>query len=147
MAGRAFRPRRKIVVKRGLAFSVWVAVLIAGLWFALRPIDRSSGRFFFLPPRWAEWLDFNDWVVNFAAFGLFAWLTVRLFAGNSRRWVALLAVLLMAIGILSIEYLQAGIPGRSVDVRDVIMGIAGAVTGAVVGSLQGSKAQTKKQNK
>jgi VanZ family protein len=112
-------------------------VLIAGLWFALRPIDRSSGRFFFLPPRWAEWLDFNDWAVNFAAFGLFAWLTVRLFGGDSRRRVALLAVLLMAIGILSIEYLQAGIPGRSVDVRDVIMGIAGAVTGAVVGSLQG----------
>ncbi len=59
-------------VKRGLAFSAWVAVLIAGLWFALRPLGRADGRFFFLPPRWAEWLDFNDWAVNFAAFGLFA---------------------------------------------------------------------------
>jgi hypothetical protein len=130
-------------VKRGLAFSAWLAVLIAGLWFALRPIDRSSGRFFFLPPRWAEWLDFNDWAVNFAAFGLFAWLTVRLFDGDSRRWVALPAALLIGIGILFIEYLQGGIPGRSVDMRDVVTGIAGAV----VGSLQGSKAQTKKQNK
>ena len=126
-------------MKRGLAFSAWVAVLIAGLWFALRPIDRSSGRFFFLPPRWAEWLDFNDWVVNFAAFGLFAWLTMMVFGGDSRRWVALLAALLIGIGILFIEYLQGGIPGRSVDMRDVIMGIAGAVTGAVVGSLQGGR--------
>ena len=134
-------------VKRGLAFSAWVAVLIAGLWFALRPIDRSSGRFFFLPPRWAEWLDFNDWAVNFAAFGLFAWLTVRLFGGDSRRWVALLAVLLMGIGILSIEYLQAGIPGRSVDVRDVIMGIAGAVVGAIVGAAQASKAEHRGQER
>jgi VanZ family protein len=121
-----------------------MAVLIAGLWFALRPIDRSSGRFFFLPPRWAEWLDFNDWAVNFAAFGLFAWLTVRLFGGDSRRWVALLAVLLMAIGILCIEYLQAGIPGRSVDVRDVIMGIAGAVVGAIAAT---RSSPTKIQNR
>ena len=134
-------------MKRGLALLSWLAVLLAGLWFALRPIDRSTGRFFFLPPRWAEWLDFNDSVVNFAAFGLFTWLTVRLFAGNSRRWVALLAVLLIAVGILGIEYLQTGIPGRSVDLRDLIMGIAGAFTGAVVGSLQGVKPQAREQNK
>jgi len=134
-------------VKRGLAFAAWAAVLLAGLWLALRPIDRSTGRFFFLPPRWAEWLDFNDWAVNFAAFGLFAWLTVRLFDGDLRRWVALLAVLLIAIGILFIEYLQAGIPGRSVDVRDVTMGIAGAVTGAIIGAAQASKAEHRGQER
>lgn len=114
---------------------MWVAVLLAGLWFALRPIGRGTGRFFFLPPRWAEWLDFNDWVVNFAAFGLFAWLTVRLFAGDSRRWVALLAVLLIAVGVLGIEYLQSGIPGRSVDMRDIVMGIGGAVVGVFVATI------------
>lgn len=123
-------------MKRGALFLLWMVVLVGGLWFALRPIDRSTGRFFFLPPRWAEWLDFNDWAVNFAAFGLFAWLTVRLLDGNSRRWVALLAALVIAIGILLIEYFQGGIPGRSVDMRDIVMGIAGVVAGAGFGVLQ-----------
>lgn len=121
-----------------------MAVLLAGLWFALRPIDRSTGRFFFLPPRWAEWLDFNDWAVNFAAFGLFAWLTVRMFGGDSRRWVALPAALLIGIGILFIEYLQGGIPGRSVDMRDVVTGIAGAVVGAIAAT---RSSPTKIQNR
>lgn len=131
-------------MKRAITALVWLGVFAGGLWFALRPIDRSTGRFFFLPPRWAEWLDFNDWAVNFAAFGLFAWLTVRMFGGDSRRWVALPAALLIGIGILFIEYLQGGIPGRSVDVRDVVTGIAGAVVGAIAAT---RSSPTKIQNR
>ena len=126
-------------MKRVVSLVAWAAMLGGGLWFALQPVRVETGRFFFLHPKWAETLDRYDWAVNFAAFGLFAWLTVRLFAGNSRKQVALLAALLIAVGILFIEYLQAGIPGRSVDMRDIVMGIAGAVTGAVVGSWQGGR--------
>ena len=126
-------------MKRGLAFSAWVAVLIAGLWFALRPIDRSSGRFFFLPPRWAEWLDFNDWAVNFAAFGLFAWLTMIVFGILSKRWTAAATLVLLPAGIVVIEWLQAEIPGRLVDVTDVVAGVAGTVAGVMIAALQNVK--------
>jgi len=122
-------------------------MLGGGLWFALQPVRVETGRFFFLHPKWAETLDRCDWAVNFAAFGLFAWLTVRMFDGDLRRWVALLAVLLIAIGILFIEYLQGGIPGRSVDIRDIVMGIAGAVAGAIVGAAQASKAEHRGQER
>jgi hypothetical protein len=122
-------------------------MLGGGLWFALQPVQRETGRFFFLHPKWAETPDRYDGAVNFAAFGLFAWLTVRMFGGDSRRWVGLPAALLIGIGILFIEYLQGGIPGRSVDMRDVVTGIAGAVAGAMVGAAQASKAEQRGQER
>jgi hypothetical protein len=116
-------------------------MLVGGAWFALRPIDRSSGRFFFLPPRWAEWLDFNDWAVNFAALAVFAWLTMLVFGKWSMRWTAVATLVLLPVGMLVIEWLQMGIPGRSVDFNDVVAGAIGTIVGVGVGLLKGRKAE------
>jgi len=110
-------------------------MLIGGLWFALRPLSQADGRFFFLPVRWAMWLDFNDWAVNFAAFGLFAWLTMRLFGGDHPTRVAAVVLPCFAAGIGIIEYLQGGIPGRLVDVTDMVAGVAGTAAGVIIAAV------------
>ena len=118
--------------RRGITVLAWVGMLIGGAWFALRPLGRADGRFFFLPPRWAEWLDLHDWLVNFAALAVLAWLTMLVFGKLSMRWTAGVTAVLLPIGMLVIEWLQMGIPGRSVDLNDVVAGTIGTVVGVGV---------------
>ena len=131
-------------VKRGVTFLAWVGMLIGGAWFALRPLGRADGRFFFLPPRWAEWLDLHDWLVNFSALAVFAWLTMLVFGKWSMRWTAVATLVLLPMGMLVIEWLQMGIPGRSVDVSDVVAGTIGAFVGVGVGMLVTVRGRAKK---
>jgi hypothetical protein len=127
------------IAKRGVTFLAWVGMLVGGAWFALRPLGRADGRFFFLPPRWAEWLDFHDWLVNFAALAVFAWLTMLVFGKWSMRWTTVATLVLLPVGMLVIEWLQMGIPGRSVDVTDVVAGSIGTIVGVGVGMLEAAR--------
>ena len=103
-----------IRLKRLATVLAWLAVLIGGVWFALQPVSLAKGRFFFLPPKWAETLDRNDWLVNFWALAVFAWLTMLVFGQLSMRWTSVATLVLLPVGMLVIEWLQMGIPGRSV---------------------------------
>jgi glycopeptide antibiotics resistance protein len=126
----------RVVKRENISFLwfVWLSLLSGGVWFALRPLSRSDGRFFFLPPRFAEYLDFHDWAVNFLALALFAFFTSLLSGSFSIRRSSFATLVLLPIATLSIEILQSAIPGRTVDLLDVIAGSFGTMFG-VAGAL------------
>jgi VanZ family protein len=107
---------------------VWFSLLFGGVWFALRPLSRAEGRFFFLPPKLAETLDFHDWAVNFLSFAFIAFFMPLLF-GFSMRLTSFVTLVSLTIVTLSIEILQSAIPGRTVDLVDVITGSMGTLLG------------------
>jgi len=71
---------------------------------------------------------FSDLAQHSLAYGLFAWLLLAAFGGNSRRGLVMFfgLALLHAVGT---ELIQHFVPLRSLDWRDVTANVAGVVIG------------------
>ncbi len=110
----------------------FLAACAAGLRYALAPVD-NRGRNHWLPPRWAIWVDYFDWWLNFGAFVVLA-AGIVCVLGAMRpafyRWCVAVAIgSLLALGI---EIAQFRIPGRMPDPGDLTAALAGSMIGASV---------------
>ncbi len=100
---------------------LFLSVVVGASWLAFSPH----------PPRAADlgW----DKANHFAAFGTLAFVGLQCLAASPRRrWIVLAA--LLAYGIL-IELVQAQIPGRDAEARDVLADMIGASIGVAVHAL------------
>ncbi|RFC48161.1 MAG: Glycosyltransferase involved in cell wall bisynthesis/VanZ like family protein [Verrucomicrobia bacterium] len=107
----------------------------AGLNYALSPVDRR-GRNTWLPGKWAEWVDMNDWWLNFWAFLIVAGLIFRLLgADRSVRFRIGAVVALGTLLAVAIETAQFWIPGRCPDPGDLTAALAGSMVGGLLAGL------------
>ena len=108
-------------------------LLAAGLWLALKPTFQHR-RIEFLPVAVSQYLDLIDFWFNFGAFlilGAVAWLAISPL--NRLRHAAALVVSSITAGNVLVEHLQRGIPGRAMDLADVLAGFIGALLGIMLG--------------
>jgi hypothetical protein len=111
---------------------LWVVVLSCGLWLSLRPLQESV-RFFFLPEILSNWLDAHDRLVNFLAFLVFTWITIKTF--DVKKPSVFLTILFSILSLMTlIEFMQIQIAGRSVDAMDVISGFWGSICAVFIGA-------------
>jgi VanZ family protein len=102
------------------------------LWLSLRPLQESV-RFFFLPEILSNWLDAHDRLVNFFAFLVFTWITIKTF--DVKKPSVFLTILFSILSLMTlIEFMQIQIAGRSVDAMDVISGFWGSICAVFIGA-------------
>jgi VanZ family protein len=98
---------------------VWAVSVAAVAWLSLWPRVEMPVAF-----------DHSDKLAHFAAY---AWLGLLCFGAFTGRWAvrgAVLAVMLLALGL---EVFQQLVPGRMFEVTDMAANLVGAATGMVAG--------------
>lgn len=113
---------------------IFLALLIlAGLWLALKP-TLGQRRIPFLPLQWSQYLDLVDFWFNFGAFmilAIVAWLAIS--PARQLRHAAALVLSAITAGNVLVEQVQRGIPGRAMDLADVLAGFIGTLLGIAIG--------------
>lgn len=69
---------------------------------------------------------------EFAALGALMWACLRLFVERTPRYISWPLLLGLMVAVAD-EYIQAGVPGRSSEVADVVLDFAGVAAGLVLG--------------
>ncbi len=91
-----------------------------------------------------------DKLVHFIEYSLFAWITFRSFSNIGKRiplnLAYLLTVLFVSVFAMADEYLQSFVPGRVMDVRDLVTDIGGAVLVATYFWLRARRAESARGN-
>lgn len=112
---------------------ILAVLLSSGLWLALKPTIQKR-RITFLPVEWSQYLDRMDFWFNLIAFALLAAAAWLAFSPERRLWRALAWIIgSITVGNVLVEIAQTHIPGRAMDLADVVAGFFGAVIGCVGG--------------
>lgn len=108
-------------------------LLVAGLWLALKP-TFGNRRISFLPVAWSQYLDLVDFWFNFGSFLILAAVAWLAISPVARLWhSAALVVAAITAGNVIVEHVQRGIPGRAMDLADVLAGLIGTLLGLAIG--------------
>lgn len=116
-----------------LARILLALLILAGLWLALKP-TLGQRRIPFLPIQWSQYLDLVDFWFNFGAFmilAVVAWLAIS--PASRLRHAAALVLSAITAGNVLVEQVQRGIPGRAMDLADVLAGFIGTLLGILIG--------------